>query len=30
MTNYLDRRMLDDLRRVELHGRFVGETVETL
>jgi hypothetical protein len=30
MATYLDRRMMDDLRRVEPHGPFVGETVETL
>ena len=30
MATYLDRRMMDDLRRVEPHGPFIGETVETL
>ena len=30
MATYLDRRMMDDLRRVEPHGPFSGETVETL
>ena len=30
MANYIDRGMLDDLRRLDAHGAFVGETVETL
>ncbi len=30
MTNYLDHGMLADLRRLEAHGDFVGETLETL
>ena len=30
MATYLDRRMMDDLWRVEPHGPFTGETVETL
>ncbi len=30
MATYLDRRMMDDLRRVEPYGPFIGETVETL
>lgn len=30
MATYLDREMLDDLRRLEAHGAFVGERVETL
>ncbi len=30
MATYLDRRMMDDLRRLEPHGPFIGETVETL
>ena len=30
MATYLDRRMMDDLRRVEPHGSFIGETLETL
>jgi hypothetical protein len=30
MATYLDRGMMDDLRRVEPHGPFIGETVETL
>ena len=30
MATYLDRRMMDDLRRVEPHGPFVGENVETV
>ena len=29
-ATYLDRRMMDELRRVEPHGPFIGETVETL
>jgi len=30
MATYLDRGMMDDLRRVEPHGSFAGETLETL
>lgn len=30
MATYLDRTMADDLRRLEPHGPFVGEIVETL
>lgn len=30
MANYLDHGMLADLRRLEAHGDFVGETLETL
>jgi len=30
MATYLDRRMIDDLRMLEPHGPFVGETVESL
>ncbi len=30
MANYLDHGMLTDLRRLEAHGDFVGETLETL
>ncbi|RQW79921.1 MAG: hypothetical protein EHM79_20380 [Geobacter sp.] len=30
MATYLDRQMMDDLRRLEPHGQFIGETVETL
>jgi hypothetical protein len=30
LATYLDRSMMDDLRRLELHGPFIGETVETL
>jgi hypothetical protein len=30
MANYLDHGMLADLRRLEAHGDFVGETQETL
>jgi hypothetical protein len=30
MATYLDRRMMDDLRRVEPHGPFIGERLETL
>lgn len=30
IVNYLDHGMVTDLRRLEAHGDFVGETVETL
>ena len=30
MATYLDRGMMDDLRRVEAHGSFIGETMETV
>jgi len=30
LATYLDRRMMDDLRRLEPHGPFTGETMETL
>lgn len=30
LASYVDREIWDDLRRVELHGSFVGEKVETL
>ena len=30
MATYLDRGMMDDLRRLEPHGPYTGETVETL
>ena len=30
LATYLDRRMMDDLRRLEPHGPYIGETVETL
>jgi hypothetical protein len=30
IANYLDRHMADDLRRLEPHGPFAGESVETV
>ena len=30
MATYLDRMMMDDLRRLEPHGPFIGEILETL
>jgi hypothetical protein len=30
IANYVDREIWDDLRRLEAHGEFVGERVETL
>lgn len=30
LASYVDREMYDDLRRVDLHGSFVGERIETL
>ncbi len=30
LATYLDRQMMDDLRRLEPHGPFIGETLETL